>query len=591
MKRLFRSRLLPGTVLLLLVAVSVYGCSDFLNGAAQGALDAQTLANKAGVEGSLISAYRMMDCNYPVSGNWGCAASDWVWGSVTSDDAYKGSEASDQPGATDIELYSWATGAADDYLNQKWLGSYEGIVRANATLRLLDTIVANKPDELNQAEQDGIRGEALFLRAHFHFEAWQMWGHIPYYSENTTDFRTTNVGVSAPDSILADLDRAIALLPETPRNGELGRATKWTAEAYKGRVQVYNGDYAAGATTLRDVRDNGPYALQPNYSQVWTGYDQYSNGPETILAFQASANDGNPDGENANYGERLNFPHSGSPFGCCGFHQPSQYLVNYFQVDPATGLPLALTNPNWNARDANLDAAASATMALDPRLDWTVGRDGVPYKDWGPHAAGWIRAPGYGGPYSPKKSSYEKASGAMSNVGWTNTQLSSMNIHIFRYADALLLLAEADVESGGSLQEACTIVNEIRTRAAAGAQGPGTSAADMVVPINDASITWAQYQVGLYPCPFADQAYGRNAVRAERMLELAMEGHRFFDLKRWGIADQVLNAYIQTEQNRRPYLAAAAAFTSRYNLFPIPTIQVELSKVNGQAMVQQNEGW
>jgi hypothetical protein len=590
MKALFRSRLLPGTAISLVVAVALYACSDFLNGAAQGALDEQTLANKAGVEGTLLAAYRMLDCNYPVSGNWGCAASNWVWGSVTSDDAYKGSEASDQPGATDIELYAWSTGAADDYLNEKWRGMYEGVVRANSTLRLLDTVVANKPDELSQADQDGIRGEALFLRAHYHFEAWQMWGNIPYYKESDTDFRKTNVGVSAPDSILADLDAAIALLPTTPRNGEVGRATRWTAKAYKGRVQAYAGDYAGAATTLSDVRDNGPYALQPDYSQVWTGYEDYSNGPETILAFQASANDGNPDGENANYGERLNFPHSGSPFGCCGFHQPSQNFVNFFQVNPATGLPLALTDANWNARDDNLDATASASMALDPRLDWTVGRDGVPFKDWGPHEPGWIRAPAYGGPYSAKKSIYEKASGAMSNVGWVNTQLSSMNIHIFRYADALLLLAEADVETG-SLQEACTIVNEIRTRAGVGAQGPGTSATDMVVPINDARITWAQYQVGLYPCPFADQAYGRNAVRYERILELGMEGHRFFDLKRWGIADQVLNAYIAVEQRRRPFLAAAAPFAARYYLYPIPTIQVELSKVNGEAMVQQNSGW
>jgi hypothetical protein len=133
-------------------------------------------------------------------------------------------------------------------------------------------------------------------------------------------------------------------------------------------------------------------------------------------------------------------------------------MVNFFQVDD-DGLPLSVTDPTWNARDDNLDAAASATMRLDPRLDWTVGRDGVPFKDWGPHAAGWIRSPSYGGPYSAKKAIYESSSGAVSNVGWVNTQLSSMNIHIYRYADALLLLAEANVEAG-SLADACTIVND-----------------------------------------------------------------------------------------------------------------------------------
>jgi hypothetical protein len=583
-----RSRLLGGTACLIL-AGATYACSDFLETPPQGALDENTLANLAGVEGTLIAAYRALDWNNGVGGAWGTAASNWVWGSVTSDDAYKGSEASDQPAVTDIELYAWSTGAADGYLNDKWRGSYEGVVRANATLRLLDRVVEEKPTEISQDDQNGIRGEALFLRAHYHFEAWQMWGNIPYYTEEDTDFRETNVGVDAIALILADLDQAIGLLPETPRYQEVGRATSWTAKAYKGRVQAYAGDYAGAITTLGEVRTSGPYALEQDFSRVWTGFGTYANGSETILAYQASSNDGEPNGNNANYGERLNFPHSGSPFGCCGFHQPTQNLVNFFQVD-AGGLPLALTDPNWNARNTNLDAAASATLRLDPRLDWTVGRDGVPYKDWGAHASGWIRAPAYGGPYSPKKSAYESGSGAVSNVGWVNTQLSSMNIHIYRYADALLLLAEANVEAG-SLNEACTIVNEVRARAGVAAQGPGTSSTNIAVPINDASITWADYEVGQYPCPFPNQDYGRTAVRYERRLELAMEGHRFFDLRRWGIAEQVINAYLAVEAGRRNFLAAAAPYTARYNLYPIPIIQIELSQVEGENRLQQNTGW
>jgi hypothetical protein len=592
---------------LLVVAGAAYGCKDFLEVGAQGVLDGQSLANKAGVEGALIAAYRALDWNTGVDGSWGTAASNWVWGSVTSDDAYKGSEASDPNGIIDIELYYWASGAADGYLNDKWRGCYEGVVRSNATLRLLDTVVEVKPDELTQADQDGIRGEALFLRAFYHFEAWRMWGNIPYYREDDADFRETNVGVDAIGTILADLDEAIGLLPETPRHGAAGRATKWTAKAYKGRVQAYAGDYAGALTTLRDVQAGGPYALEQDFGRVWTGFEQYSNGPETIFAYQASANDGEPDGNNANYGERLNFPHSGSPFGCCGFHQPSQNLVNFFRVD-MTGLPLAATDPDWNASDAELDAAASATLRVDPRLDWTVGRDGVPYKDWGLHEVSWIRAPAFGGPYSAKKTAYEDASGAVSNVGWVNTQLSSMNIHIYRYADMLLLLAEAEVEAG-SPENARTIVNAIRTRAGAAVQGCGLPqdanraaallamhpqcAADsrMAVPIDDPSVTWADYEIGLYPAAGWDQAFARQAVRFERRLELAMEGQRFFDLRRWGVAEQVLNAYLAVEATRRPYLSAADAFSVRHNLYPIPTIQIELSRVPGEERLRQNPGW
>jgi hypothetical protein len=154
----------------------------------------------------------------------------------------------------------------------------------------------------------------------------------------------------------------------------------------------------------------------------------------------------------------------------------------------------------------------------------------------------------------------------------------------------LLLLAEAEVEVG-SLENARTIVNDIRTRAAARVQGPGTSKNDIAVPIDDPSITWATYKVGLYTTPFASQDEARTAVRYERRLELAMEGQRFFDLRRWGIFQQVLNDYLTLERTRRSYLAAAAAVTERHHLYPIPSVQIELSKVNGEPQLTQNQGW
>jgi starch-binding outer membrane protein, SusD/RagB family len=592
MKKASRHPLLLWTAFLILTGAALYGCKDFLTEAAapQGTLDEQTLANKAGVEGSLIATYRALDWNGAVGGAWGSAASNWVWGSVTSDDAYKGSEASDQPDINDIEGYHWETANSERYLNDKWRAVYEGVVRANATIRLLKQVVAEKPGEISDADASGIEGEALFLRAHFHFEAWRVWANVPYYREDDTDFRKpNNTSAEVVTALLEDLDAAIALLPTTPRLSQKGRATQWAAKAYKGRVQVYAGQHAAALTTLREVRTSGPYALETSFDRVWTGFSTVQNGPETILAFQASANDGEPNGDNANYGERLNFPHSGSHFGCCGFHQPSQNLVNFFSVD-ASGLPLELTDAGWNARNTNLDAAASATLRLDPRLDWTVGRDGVPFKDWGAHAPNWIRSPTYGGPYSPKKNIHERASNSQQTAGgWAPTQQNAVNIHIFRYADMLLLLAEAEVEAG-ILENARTIVNEIRARAGARVQGPGTSATDMAVPINDPSITWADYEVGLYPS-FPSQTYARDAVRLERRLELAMEGQRFFDLRRWGTAPAVLNAYIAVERTRRPHLASAETFATKHALYPIPAIQIELSKVEGQNRLTQNSGW
>jgi len=603
MKTLLKKyRLLFGLALSVLLAGTLYSCKDFLTQPPQGSLDQNTLANANGVEGALIAAYRVLDHNQGVGGAWGSAASNWVWGSVTSDDAYKGSEATDQPPITDIELYNWTTGQVDaEYLNDKWRAVYEGVNRANSAISLLQQVRENQPGEISDADANSIRGEALFLRAHYHFEGWLMWENIPYYTEEDDTFRKSNQGVDVIGNIIADLDEAISLLPTTPRNGEVGRADAWDARAFKGRVQAYAGQWSEALTTLRDVRNNGPYELEDNYHQVWTGLSQYYNGPETILAYQASSNDGAPSGNNANYGERLNFPHGGSPFGCCGFHQPTQNLVNFFRVD-GSGLPTAMATPAdafdataaWNSSDAEFDSTASAPstgITVDPRLDWTVGRDDVPYKDWGDHEADWIRQEAFGGPYSPKKNMHEQASDAESAVGWVPSQLNSVNIHIYRYADALLLLAEAEVEAGDP-ENARIIVNEIRTRAGQVAQGPGTDLASMTVPIDDASITWADYEIGLYPPgSFDDPAYARQAVRVERRLELAMEGARFFDLKRWGIAADVLNTYTGVEATRRSFLGAAAPFQERHNRFPIPSLQLELSEEDGQPTLQQNSGW
>jgi hypothetical protein len=630
MKIVSKNPLLVGTALLTLATGALYGCKDFLSNAAspQGTLDQSTLANAAGVEGTLIGAYRTLDCTDAL-GLWGCAASNWVWGSVASDDSYKGSNATDQPPINDIEGYHWGTADADSYLAQKWQTVYEGVVRANSALRLLKQVVSSSPGSFSAATANGIAGEAIFLRAHYHFEAWRMWGNIPYYREDETDFRKANeTSALAVADILKDLDSAIKLLPLTPRNGQKARATQWTAKAYKGRVQVYAGQYAAGVITLQDVKTNGPYALETSYDRVWTGFQAFANGPETIWAFQASANDGDPNGSNANIGERLNFPYSGSHFGCCGFNQPTQNLVNFYQVD-ANGLPLALnpaSSASWNASDADFAGGPTNLTAVDPRLDYTVGRDGVPFKDWGLYLCdptpalcikqGWVRDPGNGGFYGPKKNIEEQASGAESKVGWQNTQLNSVNIHLYRYADLLLLLAEAQVETN-DLPGAMANVNLVRARAGVTVQGCGkgsdaasqlvlvtkypacASDSRIAVPLGDPSVTWANYKVSQYTT-FPSQAYAREAVRTERRLELAMEGQRFFDLRRWGLtyAAAAINGYITGEGGgaeksaaRRLYLAGAETFIARHLLFPFPSLQISLSTVGTQKMLTQNPGW
>jgi hypothetical protein len=624
MKTLLRSKLVIATAVLTTLGAITFACKGFLDIPPQGAVEEISLVTKAGVEGTLIAAYRSLDCSSSSAGSWGCAASNWVWGSVTSGDAYKGSNLGDQQPVNAIETFQWSVGEAEGYLNQKWSQVYEGVFRANATLRLLDKVEALTPNAIEDVDENSIRGEALFLRAHYHFEAYRMWGHIPYYFESDTTpvveggFRKPNdMALTAiVNQIIADLNQAITLLPATPRSGDKGRATSWTARAYKGRVQVYGAALPGNAAlwdsalvTLRAVQASGTYALQGSFDSVWTA--RIRNGPETILAFQASARDGEPSGWNSNWGERLNFPHEGSHFGCCGFHQPSFNLVNFFQVDATTGLPVAMTSNAWNTSNANF--SAGNMTPIDPRLDWTVGRDNVPYKDWTVHKRSWIRDADYSGPYSPKKHVHEQSADAEHNAGWQTTQMNNVNMHLFRYADLLLLLAEAEVEVG-SLANATSIVNQIRARAGATAQGCGSldtavtsrfptctsnlALRPMALPLAAASPTldtlvtpWASYRIGLYPV-FADQATARRAVRIERRLELAMEGQHFFDLRRWGDAVTELAYYKSTESARIPYIAGAVDFVlPKYQFYPIPQTQIDLSVVGGTPALQQNPGW
>lgn len=610
--------ILVGTAVLTLASLGAYGCKNFLTDASkpQGTLDQSTLATAQGLEGTLIAAYRTLDCTTNTNSDWGCAASNWVWGTVAADEAYKGSTLDDQPPINDVEGYHWGTAAASGYLNTKWRNVYEGITRANATLRLLKQV--EKSGGLTAADAASIEGEATFLRAHYHFEAYRMWGAIPYYREDDTDFRKPNLKASdVPAEILKDLDAAIAKLPDKPRNNEKGRVTVWTAKAYKGRVLIYTGQYAAAIPVIEDVRDKGPYKLATSYDQVWSGLAANRNTTEEILAYQASVNDGEPGGNNGNYGERLNFPYSGSHFGCCGFNQPTQNLVNFFKVDPATGLPLVMVSPTtWNS-DNNWVDAHDKSVPIDPRLDWTAGRDSVPYKDWGIYslANGWVRDTTNGGPYGPKKNAQEKASGAEStSAGWEPPQENSVHIHLFRYADLYLMLAEAYVEQN-RLAEATTIVNQVRDRAAVKAQGCGDASVAKIYAActGNTSLTaampamaggkstlvmpWATYEVGEYPT-FTDQAYAREAVRTERRLELAMEGQRLFDLRRYGepYAAAAINGYINgegggAEKSRRLFLAAAEPFQQKHMYYPIPSLQIDLSKVGGQPRLQQNPQW
>ncbi|MBC7920127.1 MAG: RagB/SusD family nutrient uptake outer membrane protein, partial [Ferruginibacter sp.] len=216
---------------------------------------------------------------------------------------------------------------------------------------------------------------------------------------------------------------------------------------------------------------------------------------------------------------------------------------------------------------------------LDPRLDHSIGRRGLPFLDWQPHPGfDWIRDQSFAGPYTQKKLSYYKADRGKYQDGssWT-PGYQSINFMFVRFADVLLLAAEAEVEVG-SLAKALEYVNLVRARAANSAGfltlADGTPA--------------AKYVITPYPA-FASQDFARQAVRFERKLELALEGHRFFDLSRWGIAEQTLNAYFAYEGAKLTTNLGGARFTPNQDeLLPIPQRQIDFQ---GADVLKQNPGY
>ncbi len=553
---------------LLLAGIIAISCSeDFLEVAPQASFSQEVLENETGVQAALISAYSMLD-GWQNDGSafqsqpWPNSSSNWIFGSVASDDAHKGSTPSDQPEILEVELFRWAPG--NTYFDSKWRAMYEGISRANTALNLL----ANAEDIANP---NPIAAEARFLRAHYHFDLWKLWVNVPYMLETYDPLeKRSNTDDDVISLIIQDLQFAADNLPAT--QGEIGRASEGAARAYLGKAYLYNQDFANAKQEFDLVVNSGLYELLPSVADIFTA--ELENAGEHLFSIQASANDGSTNGANGNWGDRLAYPHEGSPFGCCGFHQPSQNLVNAHKTDP-NGLPLL---------DTFDDSDVTITDPVDPRLDWTVGRDDVPFKEWGPHQSFWIRDRNWAGPYSQKK--FLPAPGDASLVGWRPEQLSPINVPIIRYADVLLMLAEAEVELG-NLERARELVNMVRTRAGQSAIGPD----GLSTSLDDSGITWATYNVGTYDDPWTDTDLARKAVRHERRLELALEGHRFFDLKRWGVASEVLNNYLTTEAETRAYLSDSNGFEDRHMRLPIPSLQIELNKVEGGSLYTQNPGY
>jgi starch-binding outer membrane protein, SusD/RagB family len=549
-------------------------CKKELDYQPTGALSSADLTSATAVDGLVTAAYSAIGNGDMI----GPIYSNWAYGSVRSDDAYKGGGGTGDVGEIDaMEHYNLVTPTMDAFVFRTWKNLFKSIGRANVALRAVSTL-----NDAAFPQKKSRLAELRFLRGHSYFTMKRLYKNIPIFDENTSDADILKTGNDLSndtswDKIAADFQYAVDNLPATQT--EIGRANKTAAQAYLAKVKLYQA-YTQDAThrvtginqaKLTEVINltqavilSGKYALSADIANNFLA--ETENGPESVFAIQFTINDGTTAGR-MSFEDGLNYPHGAPQYGCCGFHAPSQNMVNAHTTD-ANGLPNFTT---FNNSIANL-----ATATVDVRLDHTVGIEGHPYKydNTKPFSNSWVRDAGVYGNFHSMR--YQQLATSPSYFKLGPFMGTAHNYDIIRYDDVLLMQAEAYIETNQPAL-ALPLINQVRARAAASTG-----------KLRKLDGTFASiYNTGQYPAAGWTEAYARTALQWERRLEFATEGERFFDLVRWGIAAPTLNGYIAVEKTRRSFLSTAVFTAGRDEYLPIP--QSEITFTNG--LYKQNPGY
>jgi len=562
-------------------ALTVACDDEFLTKEPQAALSGPALNNAAGVEGKLISAYSTLS-GYGMDGGgtWYYSTWAWIFGSISSDDALKGTDAGDQPEHSFIETYDFNT--FNVHNRDKWRSGYWGAARANDVIQS-----AEAAEDISATRKAEIIGEAKFIRGWQHFEMQKMYRTPKYVgSENFSLDDLDASKVPNTGKIWAQIEQdfadAAAALPAT--QGQVGRASKWAAKAYLAKAKIYQSDWSGAEPILMDIINNGPFELVDNFEDNYLVATR--NNKESIFEIQYAVSSADTNASNAEIG--LAHPYI-APWGCCGFLQAPQDLVDFFQTD-ANGLPLLdeswKTNHITNPTGANIGQPIG-NPSVDPRLDHTVGRPGILFKNHHIMQVDYVRDLTYAGPYFSKKHIAEPEGFGVG--GWGN--LSANNLRIMRLGHVILWAAEAKMELG-KLEESRALINRLRARAANPAGFvPGATQGATRPEYTLTGTPGANYNVGQYTEAWTSQATARQAVRYETRLETAMEGNRFFDLQRWGVQNEVLNDYLARESKYRVYLQGKKFTSPKNEFYPIPTYAIDRSFKDGEPTLTKDPNY
>lgn len=510
---------------------------------------AEGVSSAETVDKLVVAAYQGLTAHFLGNGeSFAGPASNWII-DVMSDDSYKGGGGiADR---TDIHQLETFTMDPTNYaVFQKWRNNLFAIARCNLAIREIQNLEdASYPKEVRIAEM-------RLLRGYFHLDLKRNFGQIPYLLEDTDPTAAPNTEYSSEELwglIEADFQAAFDGLPASQE--EVGRVNKYAAAAMLAKTYIYTSEWDKVLTQTEFIR-SGPFALLDDFQQL--AELEFENGAEAVWTIQYStanifANHDWSNLLNVTLGPGID---NGAYANGDDFYHGSQNLVNSFRVDN-DGLPLF---------DSFNDQTVTGSFSgpLDPRVDFTFGRVGIPWKGTAIYDEAWIRSEDYPG-YSSKKHVVAPDDPNVHNsFPWA---ASGLNWCIVRYAEVLLWEAEALIETNQNLDQARELINQVRERAMN----------SQYVKTLDGSTDAANYNISLYPSAGWTQDYARQAVRFERRLELAMEGHRFYDLQRWDILAQTMNNYFATESQVVEYLQGVSFSAGKNEYLPIPQGEIDLA--------------
>ena len=534
---------------LALATLSLSSCNDWLTEETPGTTKVSEFFT------SLSTAEAVVNAAYvPMTWEFGTTYyPEWYFGDIVSDDALKGGQDIND-GADLRELENFKANSDNEILLGYYRAQWQGIQRANLAIDEIPTtrIETEGTEADKQAKyRDRYLGEAYFLRGYYYFRLARMFGGMPlidYVIKSSNKWAQTRSTMDETlNFAIEDFKRAENLLWEKDKysNEELGRATKGAAQAMLLKANLYRADYlrnagneteaqkyfAEAAKWGKEVIKSTQYSLWPNYLDNFRLANE--NGRESVFEIQyteEATSDYGGEGYTRGTMTTILQRSRSSAFGEAGwgYDRPTQNLYNEYEAGDARRDETILT-----PTDEQIETPAQEIYCGDRMLNrkyamYNDGTNGGIYKL--AHAT-----------RSPKN-----------------------NIQI-RYADVLLMYAEACCESG-DLPSAKTALKEVRDRA-------GLSQFPYTAVIQGQTVTFNDNQEDL-----------RKAIRHERRVELAMEGHRWFDLTRWGIAKETMDTYMagETEEAKELY---GTFQKGKHELFPIPSKEIDLSGI------EQNPNW